>query len=122
MTQDLINRYQPGGDIYQAIASKISQSAADQVAAAANTGDRTQVTAALNTVTFGAPLDTSTASILFNQLTTDPLGAPLASANTILGNTFFSFLKSPAVLLALGLVAFFLLGGADFLRRKLAKA
>ena len=121
MDQDTINRYQPGGDIYASLLQSYGQSGANSVAQAALSGDETQINAALTQVKFGQPLNTSTADILLNQLATDPLAAPLADADTLTSNSLTDFLKSPAVLLVLGVAAFFALGGADVLRRKLAK-
>jgi hypothetical protein len=118
----LINRYQRGGDIYQSLAATYGAANADNIAAAALTGDEAQVNAAIVAAKYGAPLDTSTTHAFVDQVATDPLAAPLAGLNNVVGNTFLSFLKSPWVLLALVITAFFLLGGADFLKRKLAKA
>ncbi len=122
MNQDTINRYQPGGDFYDSAVAKFGQSGANALAAAAATGDQ----AVLND-TFarlngdGYARNTSTLSILGNQLATDPLAAPLESANRVLGNTFFSFLKNPWVLVTVAVVLFFLFGGADLIKRKVAK-
>lgn len=77
--------------------------------------------AAIDAERNGKPLPTNVWSIFGEQLATDPLGAPLEAANRTLGNTFLSFLKSPWVLLTLGLVLFFALGGFSFLKRQLAK-
>ena len=121
MNQTLIQRYQAGGDIYAQLAAQYGIPGADAVAAAALTGDETQVNAALTGVKNGQPLNTSTWSIFGNQLATDPLAAPLASANNILGNSFLSFLKNPMVLLAVAGVAFFALGGAGWIRKHLDK-
>ena len=121
MDPDLIARYQSGGDIYASLAATYGASAADTIAAAATTGDETQINAAIVQAKYGNPLNTSTASILANQLETDPLGAPLASANNVLSNTLLSFLKSPTVLFIIALALFLYLGGLDYLRAKLAK-
>jgi len=136
MDQALINRYQANnpdtgqqGDIYASILQQHGQTAADSCAAAALTGDETQINAALtlysgtSTPTVAVPLaNTSTASILGHQLATDPLAAPLASANTLLGNTFLSFLKNPMVLLTIGLVAFFFVfDGLNILKNQVKK-
>lgn len=114
MDSTLIARYQNGGDIYASILAQHGQSAADACAAAALTGDETEINAALTLYTgtttpnAAVPLSTdTTAGDLYRQLTTNPLAAPLEGANTILGNTFLSFLKNPMVILAIGLVAFF---------------
>jgi hypothetical protein len=114
-----IQRYQPGGDIYASLAASYGTPGAQQVATAALTGDETQVNAALTQVKYGAPLNTSTAEIFGTQLATDPLGAPLADLNTALGNTFFSFLKNPWVLITIAaLVFFFVFDGVNILRRQ----
>jgi hypothetical protein len=60
------------------------------------------------------PLETSTAKILVEQLTTDPLAAPLASLN----NTFDKLVAAPgvrkfALLGFLGLAIYFVLREAD---------
>jgi hypothetical protein len=120
MDQATIARYQPGGDIYANFLGQYGQAGANAIAAAAQSGDETQINAALVQVKFGNPLPTSTAAILGNQLATDPLGAPLGAANKVLGNTLLSFLKSPFVLLTVGVVLFFSFGGADLIRRKMA--
>lgn len=119
MDQTTIQRYQSGGDIYATLLAQYGASAAASIAAAALSGDETQVNAALVQAKNGSPLNTSTLGIFTNQMLTDPLAAPLASANNLLGNTVLSFLKSPWVIATLLIVGFFLLGGADFLRRKM---
>jgi len=124
MNPALIQRYQSGGDIYADILSQHGQAAADACAAAALSGDETQVNAALTlytgtaTPTVAVPLATdTTAGDLYTQLTTDPLAAPLADANAVLGNTFVSFLKNPYVLVTIALlVFFFLFDGLNILR------
>ena len=113
-----IARYQSGGDIYQSILSQYGQAAADNVAAAAQSGDRSQITDALVTAKYGANLDTNTFDIFANQILTDPLAAPLASANSLISNSLVDFLKSPAVLLVLGVAAFFALGGINLIKIK----
>lgn len=123
-----IDRYQPGGDIYATVLKQYGQTWADNIAAAARTGDQSgEVAAAIANARTAAgitkgPQDTSTLHAFVNLISTDPLGAPLAGLNNLVGNTFFSFLKNPWVLGALAVAAFFLLGGADYLRRKIAKA
>ncbi len=104
MTQDLINRYQPGGDIYAALLSSYGKTGADAIAQAALSGDETQINAALVQVKYGAPLETSTLKIFGSELATDPLGAPLSSLNgflkTIVGSTIAGVLSNPWVLIA----------------------
>jgi hypothetical protein len=87
MSQDLINRYQPGGDLFAIYQTRFGDAGANEIAAAAATGDESAITTTVNELTFGQPLDTSTADILANQLATDPLNAPLASASNILSKT-----------------------------------
>lgn len=117
-------RYQPGGDIYAEVESKWGTSAANQVAAAALVSDGgytlRNLLADLNAGhSTAAPGSDSTLGNFFTQITTDPLAAPLASVNTALGNTFFSFLKSPWVIFALGVVIFAWAGGFQWLGRQL---
>ena len=124
MDTTTIARYQPGGDIYATILSQHGAAAAAQIAAAAQTGDETQINAVLaqyvGTLTpdVAVPLSTdTTASDFLNQIATDPLAAPLASANTLLGNTFLSFLKNPWVVLTIAAVVFFgLFDGVNLIR------
>ena len=121
MDSTLIARYQPGGDIYASLQSQYGTASADAIAQAALSGDETQVNAALTQAKFGAPLDASTASNFYTQVTTNPLAAPLASLNTGLANTLMAFLKSPAVLLVGGLALFVWLGGLDWIKGSLKK-
>lgn len=122
MTPQLIQRYQPGGDIYNTIVSQYSQSTADAAAQAALSGDETAINAVLRNSTYGADLNTSTLDIFTNQILTDPLAAPLASAESLLRASGLDFLKSPAVLITIGIAAFFALGGATLIERKLTSA
>lgn len=123
MTPDTLARYAPGGDIYADLQSQYSTDAANQVYAAAQTGDNNgEVAAALAQIRYGAPLDTSTADAFITQVTTNPLGATTSWLNTLFGNTFLSFLKSPWVLLTGGLILFFALGGWAVLKAQLGKA
>ena len=124
MDANLIQRYQAGGDIYASILQQHGQAAADACAFAALSGDETKINAALTLYTgtttpnAAVPLSTdTTAGNLYRQLTTNPLAAPLEGANTILGNTFFSFLKNPYVLVTVALVVFFFVfDGLNILR------
>jgi hypothetical protein len=106
MSPELVQRYQRGGDIWASLAASYGGGAADSVARVArDTRDRMAVTAELDRVKRGAPLNQSTASILAVQLATDPLGAPLDAANeklsTLAGNTALALLRNPLVLLVL---------------------
>ena len=115
MDQTTINRYQPFnqdtgdvGDIYASLQSSYGTDTANNIAnIAINTGDETQINAAIVKAKYGAPLPTSTAGQLYTQLTTNPLAAPLAGANNLLGNTFLSFLKNPWVLVTIAAAVFF---------------
>jgi hypothetical protein len=103
-----MNRYAPGGDIYEAIAAQHGRAAADRVWQAQESGRSGAVAEALAAIRFGAPLSESTLGILAGQLVTDPLGAPLDSANRAIGNltwnTIKAFLRNPWVLLAVVVV------------------
>lgn len=122
MSQDLINRYQPGGDIYASLETQYGTDKANAIAQAALTGDETKINAALTQAKYGNPLNTSTAGIFYDQITTDPLAAPLASLNTALGNTIFSFLKNPWVLVTIAAVVFFFVfDGVNIIKGKLNK-
>jgi len=121
MNQDLINRYQIGGDIYAALLAKYGQGKADAIATAALSGDSPTVTAAVASAQYGAPLDASTAAIFTNQMLTDPLAAPLASLDNLTKNSILDFLKSPAVLLVVGIAAFFALGGSAVIQKQFNK-
>lgn len=100
---DTITRYQPGGDIYNALAEQYGLSAADVLAAAAASGDRATLTEALANVKYGAPLNDSTASILADQLLTDPLGAPLDALTSGIDQIFNS--EGVKTVLTLAIVA-----------------
>jgi hypothetical protein len=118
MDQATIARYQPGGDFYTTLSAQYGTAAADQIAAAAATGVQGAVAEAIGEVKDGSPLDISTLDILANQLVTDPLAAPLADANSLLNNTFLSFLTNPMVLIVVVVAIFLFFGGADLIRRK----
>lgn len=112
-------RYQPGGDIYAKLEAKYGTAGADRVAAADASGELGAVNEALTELKYGAPLNDSTTSIFFDQVTTDPLGAPLESANNQLANVVKDIVKNPYVLAALALYLFLQLGGFNWLRRQL---
>lgn len=105
LTDQIIQRYQFGGDIYATLAEQYGQGSAAFIARAAATGDRQQLTDAIARVRTGAPLPTSITAILLEQLVTDPLGAPLDAANkavgTLVTNTAKSFFRNPWVVLVL---------------------
>ena len=104
MTPIPILRYQAGGDIYAQFQTQYGTQSADSIAAAAATGDRTQLNNAIANAKGNPAMDTST----------------LDALNGVLSNTFLSFLKNPAVLLALVIFGFFAMGGWGWAKRKLA--
>ena len=125
MEQSLINRYQAvnpdtgqAGDLYLAEQTKFGTQGANSIASSALTGDETAVTAAVEQLQYGGNLPTSTAALFGNQLLTDPLAAPLADANTLVGNSVLSFLKSPWVVFAAIVIVFGALGGFGWIGRK----
>lgn len=119
MTPELIARYQPGGDIYATLQTQYGPTAAASIAAAAQTGDETQINAAISQAKFGSPLDTSTASIFANQIITDPFAAPAASFNDQIKKLFANLFGNPFLLIAVVAVVFFAFGGANRLRKKI---
>jgi hypothetical protein len=132
MDETLIQRYQVGGDIYSALSAKYGVSVANAGAAAALTGDESVVNQALTTARYGPSLPDSTVTQFANQLINDPLAAPgaivdkaltntIATLNNSAENALISTLKNPYFLGAVVVVAFFALGGADYLRRQIAK-
>lgn len=116
MDANLIQRYQAGGDIYASLKSQYGASNADNIAAAATSGDETQVNAAIVAAKYGGQLDASTWSIFGNQLATDPLGAPIESLNGQISKVLGDLFKNPLVLGAIALGLFFFFGGADVIR------
>lgn len=77
IADNVVARYQPGGDIYATLLSQYGQADADYIAQAAATGERAQLTEAIAYVRHGAALNDSTAGIFLDQILTDPLDAPL---------------------------------------------
>jgi hypothetical protein len=123
-----VSRYQPGGDIYAKLQSQYGTQAANEVAAAAATNDRDKLAEALNIAAGRGPSDApqSTWSVFWGQITTDPLAAPLESANNALGtigaSAIIGLFKNPWVLLTVAGVVFYLLGGFTWLRRQIGNA
>jgi hypothetical protein len=117
-----LSRYAPGGDIYATFANQYGTGAADKIYQAAQTGDRAQLSDAIaNANGDGAAQDESTADAFFQQITTDPLAAPLGSANNLLANSVLSVLKNPWVLATILAVLFFVFDGADLIRALVKK-
>jgi len=119
-----VQRYQPpNGDIYKSLAATYGQNGALLVAQAARTSEfPNDISNAIVRVQYGERLEDSTAKLFLQQITTNPLAAPLEGVNKILGKTFLSFLTSPWVLLALGLALFVMFGGLDLVKRRVAAA
>lgn len=99
-----ISRYAPGGDIYQTLATAYGTAGAEKVYAAALSGDRGAITDAIVQVKHGQPLNDSTAEIFLQQITSDPLAAPIESLNNQVGKVFKNLLLNPFALIALVIV------------------
>lgn len=113
-------RYQPGGDIYQRLVDEYGRAGADKIAAADASGGTYAVNEALASVRSGPRLNESTFSIFTQQITTDPLAAPLAAADSQIGKAVLNVFKNPWVLAALALYVFLQLGGWNYIRRQIA--
>src|SRR4051812_24420328 len=87
------DRYQAGGDIYNSLAARYGNAAANKVAAAAASGTPGAIAEAIGEVRNGPVLDQSVSSIFLDQIETDPFAAPLETANKGIGNVFTSALK-----------------------------
>lgn len=107
----------PNPNLYARGTANWQRVADSQGADAANA----QWQAAIDAYRNQTPLDTSTWDIFGTQIITDPLAAPLGTANTILGNSFLSFLKSPWVVVAVVVIVFGAMGGFGWIGRKVFK-
>lgn len=96
-----IARYAPGGDIWEELNRRHGPDAANRVWGAAQTGDRFAISRELAALRFGAFENESTASLFVSQITTNPLAAPLESANRQIGNVFKNIFANPWVLIVL---------------------
>ena len=105
MDTNLIQRYQPGGDIYDSFVRLYNVDAANTIATAALTGSRTQITEAINRVKFGQPLNDSTASIFIRQIENNPLQAPLESLDGQIRAALGDLFTNPMSLLLLAGIA-----------------
>ena len=93
-------RYQPGGDIYAKVQAQYGTAGAERVALADRSSTGETVAEALGYLKSGSEkLDDSTASIFWGQITTDPLAAPLESANNQLNNVVKNVFKNVWVLI-----------------------
>ena len=119
-----MNDYAPGTTKFNNIAKAYGTAAANEAhRIASNGGDSADVTLALNK--YRKQVDICSQSTLGNfwdQITTDPLGAPLQSANNTIGNTVKSFFKNPWVLLAIAVLVWGWLGfpGLNSIKKKFA--
>lgn len=105
MTQGLIQRYQPGGDIYLTLTEQYGYDAANFVADAAATGDSQRVTEAIATIRSGAARETNVTRIFAEQILTDPLAAP-AETVAKASEKVQAALKSPVTWTLLAALAF----------------
>jgi hypothetical protein len=121
-------RYQPEGDIYIKLALQYGKDWADKAAAAALANDGEELTRVIADARSAAGITKpeqeadGTFGNFVDQLATDPLGAPIASAQGILANTLESLYRNPLVLIAVIAALFFAFGGADLIRKKIASA
>lgn len=127
-------KYQRGGEYYNKLAQQFSIAAAEQIAAAARTGDQPTLNDALAVArNDGTRRDDSFYSALADQLYNEPLGAPLEQAGKVLSNTGKALGDSAKRVVEtatgnwglwiVGLVvigaAFFYFGGGEVVRRRL---
>jgi hypothetical protein len=118
-----LSDYQRGGKVWNYYAAKYGAAGADSIAAAYASGGTAAVSDELTRLKGFKPVGSASATVnLWDQLTTDPLAAPLESANNAIGNTVLSFLKNPWVLATIGVLVWGWLGfpGMKALRKKLA--
>jgi len=96
--------YQPGGTNYKVLAARYGIPAADKLSQLAREGDPVALNLYLSDLARGATdadYDTrGTLEIFFDQVTGDPLAAPLEAANRQIGNAVWNVFKNPFVLLA----------------------
>lgn len=91
LSQETIARYNPpNGDLFQSYETLYGNNGALLISQAAQSGDQTLITDAIVRVKYGERLDTSTFNLLWNQLTTDPLAAPLETFGNAVGQVFNS--------------------------------
>lgn len=118
--RDSSNRYSPGGDLYNDIATRFGTEWANRAYSATLVDDGgltlrnvlNDAHQAERNREFARPGSTSTTKNFFDQITTDPLAAPLDGLNSQLGKAVWNVVKNPFVLLLLvGL-------GYLFLKRK----
>ena len=140
-----LDDYLAGGTVYLAIQAKYGTDAADNIASIAYAngnaiaaGDPTSVNTALSKLARTTPAnaanpvvvnatpdasaaDTSTADNFIQQITTNPLAAPLDGLNNQLKKAFGDVFKNPFVLLAVVAVIFWFIGGFGWAKGRLNK-
>lgn len=118
--------WQNGGDAWYEILVRYGEDAADRVDAFARAGDSRGLQQFLSDLKRGNVTaqwgSESTLGNFWKQLTTDPLAAPLESANAQISKAVGNVFKNPFVLVSLLVLGFGLLGGFDWLGRKLRPA
>ncbi len=120
-TNDTIDRYLYGGDLYGDMESQYGVDNADYIAALAASGDPIAVATAVNKLKNGEQLQTGFWSILGGQVSTDVTAAPANYFNDQFKKIFKNLFTNPWLLIALVAVVFFALGGFSFLKRQLSK-
>lgn len=94
MNDTTVSRYQDGGDIYAEIKTIYGKQAANTLAQIVReTRDTVNVSTYLGELRNGPALEESGAKIFAENMTTDPFGAPLASANRALSASMGSAIK-----------------------------
>lgn len=118
-------RYQRRGDLYEMIAGQYGTANADRLAAldaAGETRGFSQLLSDLRRGNTGTQWGSeSTLGNFADQITLDPLAAPLESANRQIANAVANVFKNPFVLLTVAALVFYLLGGFTWLKGILAR-
>lgn len=129
MTSTQIQRYQPGGDLFATLQDRYGHNIAQRAAQLAADDDPEELQRLLSDArpggyNIGDPLlNDSTLGNFVDQLTTDPLAAPLDSLNEQLKKAVQNVVGNPFVLAAVVfglLVLLAWLGGLSGVRRRLA--
>ena len=114
-----VQRYQRGGDIYERLVQSYGVAGADRIAYAATLGRDALAEAIAYERSGPAATNTSTLGNFFYQITTDPLAAPLDAANSQIGKAVWNVIKNPFVLLTVGVLVFWAVGGFTWVKGKL---
>lgn len=114
--------YAPGTPFHNGYSARFGKPAADYIYAGVLQGRH--VNDLIGDVQYGRGWNETTPAWreFVRQITTDPLAAPLESANNVIGNSVLSFLKNPWVVVAVAVFVWGWLGwpGLNSLKRKLA--